>query len=92
MISTGSMVHIGKAYQNLMIDVQQSNEKLQRRAENIVMESTGVEREEAREYLDKADNSCKLAVTMILTGKDADACKSLLEKAKGHVRMAVKSN
>lgn len=92
MITTASMVRIGKAYQNLMIDVQQSNEKLQRRAENIVMESTGVEREEAREYLDKADNSCKLAVTMILTGKDADACKSLLEKAKGHVRMAVKSN
>lgn len=92
MITTASMVRIGKAYQNLMIDVQQSNEKLQRRAENIVMESTGVEREEAREYLDKADNSCKLAVTMILTGKDADECKSLLEKAKGHVRMAVKSN
>ena len=48
MISTASMVRSGKAYQNLMVDVMQTNEKLHTRAENIVMDATGVERAEAR--------------------------------------------
>ena len=69
MISTGAMVRIGKAYHNLMVDVVQSNEKLQTRAENIVMEATGVERAEARATIDAADGKVKLAITMILTGK-----------------------
>ncbi|MGM9911825.1 N-acetylmuramic acid 6-phosphate etherase [Floccifex sp.] len=90
MITTASMVRIGKAYQNLMIDVMQSNEKLERRAENIVMESTGVDRQEARETLNKADNSCKVAVVMILTGSTSQEAKELLNEAKGHVAQALK--
>ncbi len=54
MISTGSMVRTGKAYQNLMVDVQQTNEKLHTRAENIVIDATGVEREKARAAIDAA--------------------------------------
>lgn len=54
MITTGAMVRIGKAYQNLMVDVVQSNEKLQTRAENIVMEATGVSWPEARAVIDAA--------------------------------------
>ena len=54
MITTGAMVRIGKAYQNLMVDVVQSNKKLQTRAENIVMEATGVSRPEARAVIDAA--------------------------------------
>ena len=54
MITTGAMVRIGKAYQNLMVDVVQSNEKLQTRAENIVMEGTGVSWPEARAVIDAA--------------------------------------
>ena len=44
MISTGAMVKIGKVYQNLMVDVQQTNEKLVVRGQNIVMEATGCRR------------------------------------------------
>lgn len=51
MISTGSMVRTGKAYQNLMVDVQQTNEKLHTRAENIVIDATGVEREKPAQPL-----------------------------------------
>lgn len=90
MISTGAMVRIGKAYHNLMVDVVQSNEKLQARAENIVMEATGVDRAEARTAIDAAGGKVKLAITMILTGKEADQAQQLLEQAGGRVRDAIR--
>lgn len=91
MITTASMVRIGKSYQNLMIDVVQSNEKLCTRAENIVMEATGVERAEARRCINEANGNCKVAVTMILAECDVQTALKLLEEANGHVREAVKS-
>ena len=91
MITTASMVRIGKSYQNLMIDVVQSNEKLCTRAENIVMEATGVERAEARRCINEANGNCKVAVTMILAECDVQTALKLLEDANGHVREAVKS-
>lgn len=90
MITTGSMVRIGKAYQNLMVDVVQSNEKLETRAENIVMAATGVERAQARETIDAAGGKVKLAITMILTDRDAEQAAQLLEKAGGRVRDALR--
>lgn len=90
MITTASMVRIGKAYENLMIDVVQSNEKLCTRAENIVMEATGVDREEARKRIDEAHGSCKVAVTMILADCDLQTAHRLLEEGNGHVREAIR--
>lgn len=90
MITTASMVRIGKVYQNLMVDVVQSNEKLRQRAENIVIEATGVQRDEARRCIDEANGSCKLAITMILAECDVQTAEKLLEQAGGHVREAVK--
>lgn len=92
MISTGAMVRIGKAYHNLMVDVVQSNAKLQVRAENIVMEATGVEREKARETIDAADGKVKTAITMILANCGKDEALALLEKANGRVRDAIANN
>lgn len=92
MLTTASMVRIGKAYQNLMVDVMQSNEKLVVRAQNIVMEATGVTKEEAIKYLDIAEGSCKLAIVMILTDTNIDEAKKLLENSKGHIREAIKGN
>ncbi len=89
MISTGAMVRIGKAYHNLMVDVVQSNAKLQVRAENIVIEATGVDREKARQTIDAADGSVKTAITMILADCGRGEALSLLEKAGGRVRDAV---
>ena len=90
MISTGSMVRTGKAYQNLMVDVQQTNEKLHTRAENIVIDATGVEREKARAAIDAAGGSVKTAITMLLADCDAAEAARRLEKARGHVREAIR--
>ena len=90
MISTGSMVRTGKAYQNLMVDVQQTNEKLHTRAENIVIDATGVEREKARAAIDAAGGSVKTAITMLLADCDAAEAARRLERARGHVREAIR--
>ena len=90
MISTGSMILNGKVYQNLMVDVMQTNEKLVTRAENIIMEATGCSREEASAARIAANGRVKLAVTMILTGTDIETAAKKLEAAKGHVREAIK--
>nr|WP_307991469.1 N-acetylmuramic acid 6-phosphate etherase [uncultured Niameybacter sp.] len=89
MLSTVSMVRIGKVYKNLMVDVQQTNEKLRVRAENIVMEATSCKREVARNYLEMAEGSVKLAITMILLNCDKEEATKQLEQAKGHIRKAI---
>lgn len=89
MISTGSMVGVGKAYQNLMVDVQQTNKKLVVRAQNITMAATGCTREEAAQALDQADGNAKLAIVMLLTQMPVDEAKAKLEAAHGHVRGAL---
>lgn len=66
MLSTGTMIRLGKCYGNLMVDVQPTNEKLKTRAENIVMEVTGVSREIAKEILQKTKGKVKPALVMLL--------------------------
>ena len=90
MLTTASMVRMGKAYQNLMVDVVQSNEKLVSRARKIVMEATGCDMNTAVSTLEKAGGSCKLAIVMILTDSSEEEAAKLLEKAQGHVRDTLK--
>ena len=90
MISTATMVGCGKAYQNLMVDVMQTNEKLVVRAQNIVMEATGCDRETAAEKIGIAGGNAKTAITMILADCGLEEARARLEKAKGHVREAIK--
>ena len=90
MISTATMVGVGKAYQNLMVDVMQTNEKLHVRAEKIVMETTGVDRDPARATIAAAGGSVKTAITMILADCGAEEAEARLEKARGHVREAIR--
>ena len=89
MISTASMVRTGKAYRNLMVDVVQTNEKLVARAQNILMEATGISREEAVSVLEKADGSVKKAIVMVLASCSREEAEQRLEKARGHVREAL---
>lgn len=89
MISTASMVGIGKCYKNLMVDVMQTNKKLQVRAQNIVIDVTGVSREEAAEVLQQAEGSVKKAIVMILVQCDSNQAQLRLDLAKGHVRGAI---
>lgn len=90
MISTGSMVGIGKAYENLMVDVKQSNEKLVVRAQNIVMAAAGCSREKAEAVLGQADGHVKTAITMILLNCSYDEAEQKLSEAGGKVRAALK--
>lgn len=89
MISTGAMVKCGKVYQNLMVDLMQTNEKLKVRAENIVMQATEVKREEARKVIDEAKGSVKTAIFMILAKCGYDEAVKKLGDAKGHVSTAL---
>lgn len=89
MITTASMVGIGKVYKNLMVDVQQTNKKLQTRAENIVMMATEVTREKAKASLKEAEGHVKLAITMLLLDTDSETAKAKLDEVKGHIRKAI---
>ncbi len=89
MISTATMVRCGKAFQNLMVDVVPTNEKLRVRAENIVMEATGVTRERAKEALLQSGDKVKTAILMILAGCGREEAEQKLEKTNGHIREAI---
>ena len=89
MISTAAMVQIGKSYGNMMVDVVLSNEKLQVRAENIVMQATGVDRETAKRTIASAGGRCKTAITMILADCTKEEAEQRLAQADGHVRKAI---
>ncbi|MGL5869075.1 MAG: N-acetylmuramic acid 6-phosphate etherase, partial [Clostridium chrysemydis] len=89
MLSTGSMIKLGKVFGNLMVDVQSTNEKLVERAKRIVSEATGVTLKEAEESLKKTDFDVKLAIFMILSGLDLDKAKEKLDKNKGYIAKAL---
>ena len=89
MISTATMVRCGKAFQNLMVDVVPTNEKLRVRAENIVMEATGTTRERAKEALLQSGDKVKTAILMILVGCGREEAEQKLEKTNGHIREAI---
>lgn len=86
MISTVSMVGIGKVYQNLMVDIKPTNDKLIERSKSIIMQATECSYEVANEFLDKADKNVKLAIVMILTNLSKDEAKQKLEENKGFIR------
>lgn len=90
MLSTASMVGVGKVYGNLMVDVQLTNKKLVERAKRIVMEATSCDYETAELYLAKADNKPKIAIVMILTGFSKEEAVQRLEETQGFIRQAVK--
>ena len=92
MISTGAMIRRGKSYQNLMVDLQMNNKKLERRALNIIKEATGVGENEAKDYIQKSKGSVKVAIVMILANCDYDEAIKRLDKADGQVRFAIKNN
>ena len=90
MLTTASMILMGKCYQNLMVDVQASNEKLKARAIRIVMQATDCDKALAEETLKQADQNAKLAIMMILSGLDRAQAEALLEKHQGKLQFALK--
>jgi N-acetylmuramic acid 6-phosphate etherase len=90
LITTTSMIKMGKVYENLMIDVQPTNKKLVTRAQNIVMEITGVSRDQAQASIEKF-GSVKNSIFSILTNiESVEQVNEYLTQANGHIRNAIK--
>ena len=89
MISTASMVRTGHCYENLMVDVKQSNEKLIQRAQRIVVEATGCSQETAKQAIEKSNKNTKAAVVMVLANVEAQQALEALRKSNGHVSPAL---
>lgn len=89
MLTTASMIRMGKVFENMMIDLQMTNKKLEERSKRIVMTITGVSYEEAEEFLAKSKGHVKTALVMILAKVDFEEAQERLRKSDGFVRKAI---
>ena len=89
MLTTASMIRIGKTYQNLMVDLHASNEKLLARAVRIVMQATDCQPQDAERVLELTGNDVKLAILVQLTGLEVGAARNALQSAGGFLRHAI---
>ncbi|GIO14287.1 N-acetylmuramic acid 6-phosphate etherase [Cohnella xylanilytica] len=91
MLTTGTMVKLGKTYDNLMVDLKASNNKLYDRSVRIIQAATGVGEEQAADYLNRASMSAKLAILMIRTGLEASAAEEALTRHDGNLKAAIRA-
>ncbi|MCI0706387.1 MAG: N-acetylmuramic acid 6-phosphate etherase [Ignavibacteriae bacterium] len=89
MITTTAMIRSGKVYENMMIDLQMTNEKLKERAKRVIMIVTGVDYKQAESYLEQSGWHVKTALVMIKAGVSKDEAAARLRKAGGFVRTAI---
>lgn len=90
MLSTGTMIKLGKVYGNLMVDVRATNEKLVERAKKIVCEATGITREESEKILKETDFDVKLSIFMTLSKLNKNEAKKILDANKGYIAKALR--
>jgi N-acetylmuramic acid 6-phosphate etherase len=89
MITTTAMIGIGKAYQNLMVDMRPWSSKLRERSKRIIMELAGVDYQKANAVFEKSGRDLKSALVMVETGVTLDEAGKLLKSADGHVFKAI---
>lgn len=89
MLTTASMIKIGKVYGNLMVDVEATNAKLVERQVNIVMQATACSYEQAEQALQACNRHCKTAIVMILGHFSAVEATTMLERHHGFIRPAL---
>lgn len=89
MLSTGSMIRLGKTYGNLMVDLQPTNAKLRVRAIGIVRDAAGIPEEDAETTLANADGDVKAAIVSSLLGIDPGEARERIRQANGRVRDAI---
>ena len=92
MITTAAMVRLGKVYENMMVDLRRTSEKLVERGIRTVMMVTGVDYDEADAVLDRCDGHVKTAIVMILAGVGVDEARRRLEATDGFVRPAIEGD
>jgi N-acetylmuramic acid 6-phosphate etherase len=89
MISTAVMINLGKVFENMMVDLQMTNNKLEERSKRIIMTITGVNYEMAERVLDQANGHVKTAVVMVRRKVNAEEARRRLELTGGFVRQAI---
>jgi N-acetylmuramic acid 6-phosphate etherase len=89
MLSTASMVRLGHVYDNLMIDLTLTNEKLLRRGVRILAEASGIATSAVEHALRQSGHDVRVALTMLKTGTDAKAARARLRLANGNLRQAL---
>lgn len=89
MLTTATMIRVGKVYSNLMVDVQATNAKLVERGKRIVMLATGVDRQTAERALGEANGSAKVAITALLGNMSTEQAKAALSATDGFVANAL---
>lgn len=89
MLSTGAMIRLGKVYENVMVDLQLTNKKLEERAKKIVMMLANVSYDEAGEWLYKANSHVKTALVMAITGLSYEEAGIKLAENDGFIREAL---
>jgi N-acetylmuramic acid 6-phosphate etherase len=90
MLTTATMIKLGKVYGNMMIDLKASNHKLYERAVRIIKSITDTDDKTAEQFLKEADMNTKLAVMMLLSGLPARESERILEENKGFLKLALK--
>ncbi len=91
MLTTGAMIQLGKVYQNVMVDLQLTNQKLHERARRIIMQLAGVTYDEAADVLNQSGNHVKTALVMTLGKIPYEEAQTILHKHDGFVQNALKS-
>lgn len=89
MLTTAAMIQVGKVYDNLMVDLQPTNDKLVSRAKRIIREATGCDEQTAANYLERANNQSKVAIVMILTKCTYDEALQRLQQGQQSIRKAI---
>jgi N-acetylmuramic acid 6-phosphate etherase len=92
MISTATMVRLGKVYRNMMVDLMATSEKLRQRSIRIIMLATRCSYDEAVKVLKQAGGSVKVAIVMKLRGVSRPAALKLLKRSDGLVKNAIKGS
>ncbi len=90
MITTTAMVKLGKVFENMMVDLQQTNLKLVERSKRIIMLATNCDYDRATELLKESGNHVKSAIVMQLRGLSKEGASKLLANAEGHVKRALR--
>jgi len=90
MLTTASMIRLGKTYDNVMIDLQMTNKKLKERAKKTIMSLCKVDYDTASKYLKLSDYHVKTAIVMIKTNVSKEKAKELLDIANGFVKVAIR--
>jgi len=89
MLTTGANIRRGKVYENVMVDLQLSNEKLEERSKRIIMMFGDVGYEQAEKYLQAANGHVKTALVMVLGGLESKQARQMLEANDGFIRKAL---